>query len=233
MSENTEKKYTILWNGEKKVPLIVDKEKDKDRLNKYKYMTSDLRPVFLEEKHLLYCIMPELTKDIYFKSVWNNKQEKYFIDGSTICYEEGNGRIIIDNTIQLINKNNCIQTKIKDTSIFKKLVSNLENSLLISFSNSKEKVLDGVSSKDINFDNKVETILLNSEQSYIVITSESSGPLPIILNIKDKEGKIIKSLTNETDTYTNFIVSAKDLEKTYNIEITNGFGIVIKTIKIN
>ena len=103
----------------------------------------------------------------------------------------------------------------------------------ISFSNSKEKVLDGVSSKDINLDNKVETILLNSEQNYIVITSESSGPLPIILNIKDKEGKIIKSLTNETDTYTNFIVSAKDLEKTYNIERTNGFGIVIKTIKIN
>lgn len=84
MSENTEKKYTILWNGEKKVPLIVDKEKDKDRLNKYKYMTSDLRPVFLEEKHLLYCIMPELTKDIYFKSVWNNKQGKYFIDGKRV-----------------------------------------------------------------------------------------------------------------------------------------------------
>ena len=68
----------------KKVPLIVDKEKDKDRLNKYKYMTSDLRPVFLEEKHLLYCIMPELTKDIYFKSVWNNKQGKYFIDGKRV-----------------------------------------------------------------------------------------------------------------------------------------------------
>ncbi|MCT7586922.1 hypothetical protein [Aliarcobacter butzleri] len=167
------------------------------------------------------------------KYILNEEDEKSFVDGSTICYEEGNGRIIIDNTIQLINKNNCIQTKIKDTSIFKKLVSNLENSLLVSFSNSKEKVLDGVSSKDINFDNKVETILLNSEQNYIVITSESSGPLPIILNIKDKEGKIIKSLTNETDTYTNFIVSAKDLEKTYNIEITNGFGIVIKTIKIN
>ena len=48
MSKNSEKKYRIVWNEEKKVPVIVDIEKDKDIINKHKYMTSDLRPVFLE-----------------------------------------------------------------------------------------------------------------------------------------------------------------------------------------
>lgn len=166
------------------------------------------------------------------KYTLNQKDEKSFIDGSTICYEEGNGRIIIDNSIQLASKNNCIQTEIKDASIFKKLVSNLDNSLLVSFSNSKEKVLDGVSSKDINFGNKIETILLNSEQKYIVISSESSGPLPIILNIKNKDGNTVKSLINKIDTNTNFILNSKDLKDTDLIIISNGFDIVIKTIKI-
>ena len=36
------------------------------------------------------------------KYILNEEDEKSFVDGSTICYEEGNGRIIIDNTIQLI-----------------------------------------------------------------------------------------------------------------------------------
>ncbi len=163
----------------------------------------------------------------------NEEDEKSFIDGSTLCYEEGNGRIIVDNTIQVTNnRNNCIQTKIKDNNIFKKLVSNLQNSLLVSFSNSKEKVLDGVSSKDVSFNKDIKTVFINSEQKYIVISSESSGPLPIMIKIKDKEGKTIKSLINDLDITTNFIINIEDLKNPDLIIISNGFDIVIRTIKI-
>ncbi len=74
----------IYWNSDKNIPLIVNTENDSDIIKKYKYLTTDIRPVFLEEKHLLLELMPELTEKIYFQSVWANKQGKYFIDGKVV-----------------------------------------------------------------------------------------------------------------------------------------------------
>ncbi len=164
----------------------------------------------------------------------NKNEEKNFIDGSTICYEDGQGRLIINNSIQLIkNEVNCIQTEIKDENLFKDLVVNLKDNLLVSFSNTKEKVLDGVSSKDINFNNNVENIKINKKQKYIIVRSESSGPLPIKLIIKNKEDKIIKSFINKKGLNTNFILNVNELEKGNSIYIYNGFNMIIKNIIID
>lgn len=72
----------IFWDQELNIPIIIQ---DKDTItlskNSTKYMAKDLRPVFLEEKYLLSQIIPEVTEDVLFKSVWYSSSNSYFIDG--------------------------------------------------------------------------------------------------------------------------------------------------------
>lgn len=158
---------------------------------------------------------------------------KEFVDGSTICYEDGNGRVIINDSIQLSNIEECIQTTIKDDSVINNLLEGLKDSILISFSDTNEKIVDGVSSKDVNFENQIETISIEDEQQYIVVQSESSGPLPITLEIKNDKGTTIKKLINNENTQTAFILNTNYMGSNYELTLSNGFGINIKNIRIS
>lgn len=72
----------IYWNKNLNIPMILDKKINFRRIKSedlYEVAT-DLRPVFLEEKHLIKEVF-KLSKDIYFQSVWCSKQGRYIIDG--------------------------------------------------------------------------------------------------------------------------------------------------------
>lgn len=72
----------IFWDQELNTPIIVrDKETITLSKNTTKYLAKDLRPVFLEEKYLLSQIIPEVTEDVLYKSVWYASSNSYFIDG--------------------------------------------------------------------------------------------------------------------------------------------------------
>lgn len=77
--------FKIYWNYEKNVPVIADKDRDNMRIkrDKLKYLTSDVRPVFLQEKHLIKELFG-LDDSIYFSSVWCSKQGKYVVDGKML-----------------------------------------------------------------------------------------------------------------------------------------------------
>lgn len=77
--------YKIYWNNIKNVPMIINEEKDTLLIKNKEliYLTTDLRPVFLEEKHLIKNLFA-LDGSIYYKSVWCNKQGRYSINGKQI-----------------------------------------------------------------------------------------------------------------------------------------------------
>lgn len=77
--------YKIYWSREKNVPIIINEDKDTILMKnqELEYITVDLRPVFLEEKHLIKNLF-ELDNTIYYRSVWCSKQGRYFIDGKPI-----------------------------------------------------------------------------------------------------------------------------------------------------
>lgn len=77
--------FEIYWSVEKNIPIILNEEKDALKLKNenYIYIAKDLRPVFLEEKHLIKLLF-ELDEEIYFKSIWCTKQGKYIVDGKPI-----------------------------------------------------------------------------------------------------------------------------------------------------
>lgn len=79
------REFKVYWNGQEKIPVMVDEESDNVRIKNenLEYMTTDLRPVFLEEKHLIKELF-SLNEDVYESSVWCTKQGKYIIDGERV-----------------------------------------------------------------------------------------------------------------------------------------------------
>lgn len=75
--------WTIFWDGTSNVPVILDKNLDSLRIKREELIeiAQDLRPVFMEEKHLMKLIF-NLDSDIYFKSIWCTKQGRYIINGT-------------------------------------------------------------------------------------------------------------------------------------------------------
>ena len=73
----------IYWDQEKNIPIILDKNLDDIKIKKKKLIevAQDLRPVFLEEKHLLRVLF-NLEEAIYYKSVWCTKLGRYIVDGT-------------------------------------------------------------------------------------------------------------------------------------------------------
>lgn len=73
----------IYWDQEKNIPIILDKNIDDIKIKKRKLreVAQDLRPVFLEEKHLLRVLF-NLEEEIYYKSVWCTKLGRYIVDGT-------------------------------------------------------------------------------------------------------------------------------------------------------
>ncbi len=146
--ENMRKKndniINIYWDSENETPLILDETKDKDKIKKYEYLTTDIRPVFLEEKHLMFCLFPKITKDIYFKSVWTNKQGRYFINGEKLNESAIQNSKKIENKKEFIEKiNNFKMTKEmeqKEKIILEKFILlNKERYQFLIFSEGKDK----------------------------------------------------------------------------------------------
>ncbi|WP_320046568.1 phosphoadenosine phosphosulfate reductase family protein [uncultured Ilyobacter sp.] len=77
--------FKIYWNYKKNVPVIADKDSDnmKIKRDELKYLTSDIRPVFIQEKHLIKELFG-LEDSVYYSSVWCSKQGKYIVDGKML-----------------------------------------------------------------------------------------------------------------------------------------------------
>ena len=74
-----QKGYVVFWDKEKNSPKIFKK----NSLNKsqYSYLTTDIRPVFAEEKFLICLLFSKVDDSIFSKSVWADKSNNYYING--------------------------------------------------------------------------------------------------------------------------------------------------------
>lgn len=69
----------VFWDKENNNPKILkDNPLNKDQ---FSYLTTDIRPVFIEEKYLITVLFPKVDDSIFEKSVWADKSNNYFIDG--------------------------------------------------------------------------------------------------------------------------------------------------------
>jgi hypothetical protein len=181
-------------------------------------------------------IVKDNSIDITINEVKYNLREKEkldFDDGSTLCVVDGKGRIIINGHKQLsIASKNCIQTKVENSSLEDTIFSSLQKALILTFSKTEETFVNGVSSKGNDIDNKKQVIKIKTSKKYIVIRGNSSGPLPITLQILNEKNEIIKKILNEDNQNSIFIINNSSLFNNYHIKILDGFGKIIKHIVI-
>lgn len=104
--------YKVYWHKVRNIPLVINEDKDTLLIKNKRlvYIAMDLRPVFLEEKHLIKTLF-ELDDSIYYKSVWCSKQGRYYVDGKAV-------------------KNSIVKAmnEVKDMNYFRKKVLNFQKS---------------------------------------------------------------------------------------------------------
>jgi phosphoadenosine phosphosulfate reductase len=71
----------IVWDLDNNVPKVQINEAHLSKNKAGKYISTDIRPVFLPEKYLVHCLFPELGEEIMNSSVWNASNNHYYIDG--------------------------------------------------------------------------------------------------------------------------------------------------------
>lgn len=152
-------------------------------------------------------------------------------NGTTICFKSGEGRAIINNDVQLMKPDSChLLPPPKDFNL-KELFLKFETYVYARMS-SKEKSIDGVSTKGMNsFDDRKDIVLKRNIKD-LIIYSKEFGPYPITINLKDEKESIVLSVQNEHEDITFFKVLSSSVNTGYSIEVLDGYGRIILTKKI-
>ncbi len=154
-------------------------------------------------------------------------------DAVLVCFKSGNGRVVINKRRQLSKKSKkCYQTPIPKGFSIESYMAKAKNVVSVAFLDSAETVRHGVSTKSIkDFDDKKD-ILVKSGSEEVVIYSEEFGPHPILISLKDNNGKEILSYENEENDVTFFKVKSSSVQTGYTVEVKNGFDEVLLSKRI-
>ncbi|MDD3008783.1 MAG: hypothetical protein PHQ70_07955 [Arcobacter sp.] len=164
------------------------------------------------------------------KSLKNN--ENLALDfGSTVCFKGGEGRVLINEKIQLKKPNKCYLVPTPKEFNIKEFVSEKTQPLLLTKIDSTEKVKSGVSTKGTNDLDDGKDILLKGNDDLIVY-SDMFGPLPVTVNLKDEKGNILMSVENEDNDITLFKVVGNSVKTGYKVEVISGMEEVLIDKKI-
>lgn len=142
-----EKDWGIYWDNSNNIPIILNKDLESIRIKSESLLeiAQDLRPVFLEEKHLLKKLF-QLEDDIYFKSVWCTKQGRYIIDGvplkKSIVRTINELQNFDEFRVEVLSFTKTDEMIQQEESIFNKFVEENRNHLNLLL-NSKERDREG------------------------------------------------------------------------------------------
>lgn len=158
--------------------------------------------------------------------------------GEIICFIKGNGRVILkgDNYKKQLSKRTKLCKKLPvPSNVSKDYLAMIQKNVVTIFANSQEKEIDGISRKSVTINSILnKDIILDLDKKFISIENNTWGPLPVQLNIYDKDNKLILESINSEDIKTSFIIPLNIIAKEdgYRIEISNAFGDKLMNAKI-
>lgn len=152
--------------------------------------------------------------------------------GSSVCFKSGNGRILVNEKIQLKKPNKCYLVPVPEGFDIKDYIAKAKDTVMITMIDSSENVKHGVSTKGTNdLDDGKDIVLKNSNED-LVIYSKEFGPHPVMINLKDEKGNILMSVENEESDITFFKVANTSIKSGYQVEVLDGFETPILIKKI-
>lgn len=161
-----------------------------------------------------------------------DKQSLSLDFGSTVCFKSGEGRVLINEKIQLKKPNKCYLVPTPKEFDIQEYTLKVKDLISVAMIDSTEKVKSGVSTKGVNeLDDGKDIVLKNSAED-LVVYSDKFGPLPIIVNLKDENGNILMSVENEDSDITLFKVAGNSVKNGYRVEVLSGMEEVLINKKI-
>lgn len=151
--------------------------------------------------------------------------------GSTVCFKSGEGRVLINDKIQLKKPNKCYLVPTPKEFDIKDYALKAKDLISVAMIDSTEKVKSGVSTKGTNDLEDGKDIILKGNED-LVVYSDMFGPLPITVNLKDEKGSILMSVENEDSDITLFKVAGNSVKNGYRVEVLSGMEEVLINKKI-
>ncbi|NEW61003.1 hypothetical protein GSY74_06865, partial [Sulfurovum sp. bin170] len=141
---------------------------------------------------------------------------------STVCFKGGDGRVIIDEQLQLSSESNetCSHLKMKKSFDFKAWFKKHIKVVALLFTDSKEQTKLAVTRKGGESETAKGTMVLKASDEYFVIENKTWIIYPITLEIINNKNKVIYKETSEEDSII-FIVPRNKLETGYKIKVYN------------
>lgn len=151
--------------------------------------------------------------------------------GDSICFLEGEGRIVIKNQKQL-NKysKECYIIPVDKDFDMKNFIHSMKEKVYVAYFDSSETIRHGSSAKGtaVNADSQ---IVLGQGQD-LVISSDRFGPLPVQIKIYDENNNLLDTLLNTSESVTFLRLNYFSLKNGYKLEIYNGFNQKLMVSKI-
>lgn len=145
--------------------------------------------------------------------------------GSSVCFLDGDGRVVINNKKQLTkNSKQCYTVPVPEGFKIEQYISNLADKAKVALITGELSVKDGVSTRSTLISTTAQgKYKIQPNQQEVVIFSDSYGPLPVTLNIINNHNKIIHTYKNEDSSSSLFVIPVELVENNYKIQVTNFF----------
>ena len=155
--------------------------------------------------------------------------------GDIICLIGGDGRVVIkgkDYKKQISKKGQLCRHLPSGNKSNENFADSIKNSVIALFGKSKETSKAGVSRKAVvNTNIYKKDIILTNKDTFLAIENDT-WTLPVTLTLQDNKGKTIKTLTNEEDLLTSFILPKSILKNGYKVMVKDGLDDIVVDAKI-
>lgn len=184
-----------------------------------------------ESSHLIVKDADILVKISGAKKILPKDTQINLIGGDSICFINGDGRIIINDYKQLTKEDkSCYIVPISKNVDMKEFIASLKDKVYVAYFDSTETLRHGSSAKGSN-PQKSSDIILKKGQD-LLISSNRFGPLPVEISIYDENDVLLDTFTNEKELNTLLRISRDALKDGYKLKVLNGFHQELMKIKI-
>ncbi len=144
--------------------------------------------------------------------------------GDIICFVKGEGRVVIEGKNykkQLTKRSKSCKHLPGNDKKPTTYAKSLQGSIISLFTKAKEQSINSVSIKKIESDILTAPVSISQDAKYLLVENSTWGPLPVKLEIIDKNGTVKESMVNKEDILTSFILPIGMLKEGYSIRVTN------------
>lgn len=142
--------------------------------------------------------------------------------GDSICFLNGDGRVVIGDYKQL-SKNNrvCFIVPVNKNTNIREFIKTIKDKVYVAYFDSSETVQHGSSAKGTDI-NVLSDVYLDKGQD-LLINSDRFGPLPVEIQLFDENNILLDTYINETEAITLVRFPYTSLKSGYTFNVLNGF----------